>query len=108
MLNEKLTNSNQKKGNIMAHQIRANSEELFQFSRNLKSMGEALTNNYNRLRAQVNRVNESWEDEENRRFMEDFLQKADFIYKIAEEMDIYGVFIDKKATRLQDYENTRM
>ena len=92
----------------MAYQVRANSEELFRFSRNLKNMGDALTNNYNRLRSQVNQVNESWEDEENRRFMDDFLQKADFIYKIAEEMERYGVFIDKKATRLQEYENTRM
>jgi hypothetical protein len=40
--------------------------------------------------------------------MEQFEREADVIYKIAEHMNAYSLFIDKKAARLQDYLDTQM
>lgn len=78
------------------------------FAANLQRMGEALTENYARLRTQVHRINESWRDQDNAKFMNVFENDADNIRRIAEHMEAYGRFVTAKADRLQDYLNTQM
>ena len=87
--------------------IRVNSEGLFQFGKNLLDMANALANNYSKVKAQAQSVNETWQDSENARFMDEFLQDAEVIYKISDKMAEYGNFIVRKATVLRQYEETR-
>ena len=87
--------------------IRVNSEGLYQFGKNLLDMANALSNNYSRVKAQTQTVNESWQDSENARFMDEFLNDAEIIFKVSDKMADYGNFIVRKASVLQQYEETR-
>ncbi|MCC8186347.1 MAG: hypothetical protein LIP08_02235 [Bacteroides sp.] len=89
-------------------QVAADIEELYLFSRNLRDMAQELSDNYAQLRNQMIRVDDTWRDQDNREFMEDFMRQADLIFRIAEHMEEYGQFIHKKADALQLYRDTRM
>ncbi len=83
--------------------VRANIDELEKFQNNLRIMSEALNENYSKLRRQCSQINDTWRDQENAKFMEDFLPSADNIFKIAEQMMDYSKFIHRKKEILRDY-----
>lgn len=84
-----------------------NVDELRQFGNNLSRAGENLTVLFQRLKSQMHRVCEGWNDDKNAQFMADFEQKAQEIGKMSQEMDIYAQFIKKTCDLLEQYKSLR-
>lgn len=80
-------------------------EDLELFEKNLKFMSELMDSKYRLLRSQIAQVNNSWQDRENAKFMEDFLPQADNVIKIAEQMMEYSRFVHRKIEALRLYTN---
>ena len=86
--------------------IRVNSQELYQFANSLTNTSSELSENYTKLKKQIERVNETWQDEQNAKFMDNFLSEAEVIYKIADKMLSYAGFVARKARALEPYESS--
>lgn len=83
--------------------VRADINELEIFEQHLRKASQSLSEDYARLRNHMARIDDSWKDRENRKFMEDFIPKADLIFKISEQMAEYSKFIRRKTEILKDY-----
>ena len=83
--------------------IRVNREELYQFGQNLSTMAKELLSNYNLLKAQAQRVGETWQDSRSEEFMEEFDSSTEMISKLSDMMESHANYIFKKAAFLQDY-----
>lgn len=83
-------------------------EDLRQFSAYMKMLSSNMIDEFSHARTEMYRVNEGWNDTENLRFMEEFEQSIALIGQIAEHMDRYSCFIDKKCEILEQYINTRL
>ena len=54
----------------MAHEVNVrNEEELIAFAQALDGLSNAMVQNFNKARAEMYRVNEGWNDEQNQQFM---------------------------------------
>ena len=83
-------------------------EELRGFAAYLRTLGGNMVDEFNRTRQEMYRINEGWDDTENEKFMEEFDQSVALIHRIADHMDRYSVFVDKKCDILEQYMNTRL
>ena len=83
-------------------------EELRAFAAYLRNLSGNLVEEFTHARQEMYRVNEGWDDTENRRFMEEFEQSVAMIDRIADHMDRYSVFVDRKCDILEQYTNTRL
>lgn len=83
--------------------VRADITELEIFEQHLRKASQALSEDYARLRNHMSRIDDSWKDRENSKFMEDFIPKADLIFKISEQMVEYSKFIRHKTDILKAY-----
>lgn len=84
-----------------------NVEELRQFGNNLEKAGENLNILFQKLRTQMHKVCDGWNDDKNRQFMADFEQKARDINQMAQEMNVYSQFIKKTCDILDQYKSLR-
>ena len=84
-----------------------NVDELRQFGRSLTQAGQNLNTLFQKLKMQMHRVCEGWNDDKNRQFMADFEQKAKDINQMAQEMDVYAQFLRKTCDVLDQYKNLR-
>ena len=72
----------------MAHEVNVrNEEELIAFAQALNGLSNAMVQNFNKAKAEMYRVNEGWNDEQNQQFMQQFEQSVQVIK-------------DRKSTRL--------
>lgn len=83
-------------------------DELRAFAAYLKNLSDNMVGAFDHARHEMYRVNEGWNDTENERFMNEFEQSVALIARIAEHMESYGAFINKKCDILDQYINTRM
>lgn len=81
--------------------------ELVQFGQNLKTTGDNLITLFEKLRGQMHRVCEGWNDQKNQAFMADFERKVQDINKMSHEMQTYAQFIARSVQALEQYKNTR-
>lgn len=84
-----------------------NVEELRQFGNNLEKAGENLNILFQKLRTQMHKVCDGWNDDKNRQFMADFEQKARDINQMAQEMNVYSQFIKKTCDIIDQYKSLR-
>lgn len=83
--------------------VKATPEELRRFAQNLRVMSGILNENFTVLKRHGEHINETWGDSVNRQFMEVFGKQCKDIFLIAESMDEYSRFIDKKTELLEQY-----
>lgn len=83
-------------------------EDLRGFAAYLRNLGGNMVDEFTHARQEMYRVNEGWNDTENQRFMEEFEQSIELIVRIADHMERYSTFVDRKCDILEQYVNTRM
>lgn len=89
--------------------VRLNSiEELREFSSYLQWLSNTMVDEFSKARSRVSAVYENWRDDESLRFMEEFTESVEQINKIAEQMDAYSQYVQKKCDILDMYKNASM
>ena len=83
-------------------------EELRNFAAYLKNMSGSMVEAFDHARQEMYRVNEGWTDTENEKFMGEFEQSVAMINRIAEHMEHYGIFINRKCDIRDQYIGTRL
>lgn len=78
-------------------------DELREFSRYLRGLSGNMRGEFDHARREMHRVNEGWNDVQNTKFMEEFEQSVELINRIADHMEGYSVFINKKCDVLEQY-----
>lgn len=87
----------------MGNQIIANPDEIRSFASNLRNLSNDLIDCFAMARKQMHAVNETWQDRENARFMDEFERSLSSIEKIASQMQDYSSFLDRKVEQLEVY-----
>lgn len=85
-----------------------NVDDLRQFGRNLNVASTELSALFNQLNQQMHMVCDSWQDDKNRAFMEEFEQSRTQIDSIAQEMQRYSQFIGKVCEYADMYKSIRL
>lgn len=81
--------------------------ELRQFGSNLNQASTALNTLFQQLNGQMHRACDTWNDDSARVFMAEFEQSKTQIDKIAQQMQQFSSFIQKKCDRLEEANNVR-
>lgn len=80
-----------------------NPEELRRFAQNLKRFNLGLSEQLSALSNQLDALNASWRDQENRRFCEEFQSNLLMISRFLESNEQYIPFLLRKAERIEEY-----
>ena len=80
-----------------------NPEELRRFAQNLKRFNLGLAEQMSALASQLDALNTSWRDQENRRFQEEFQSNLMMINRFLESNEEYIPFLLRKAERIEEY-----
>lgn len=92
----------------MAHEVNVrNEEELIAFAQALNGLSNAMVQNFNKAKAEMYRVNEGWNDEQNQQFMQQFEQSVQVINQIGQMMNDYSVYMRRYAAAIQQVKNIR-
>lgn len=82
--------------------------DLKQFSRDLRSLSEQLTNAFTMAERKMHVVCDGWNDKNNQQFMAEFSTSSKEISKIATRMQAYAEYIRKSSDILEMYQQTKM
>lgn len=82
--------------------------DLRQFGDALKNVSEQMTQIFHNAEQRMHVVCEGWNDDNNRRFMEDFTQQVKMIEGISEKMKTYSQYIKRQCEILDAYKSTRL
>ena len=93
-------------GGNMAQAI-GNPEEIERFAKTLKGFGDTLRGGMLLLRGGQLRLGESWRDQENVRFAQEFEQTLRVLDHFLKASDDQVPHLMRKAARLRDYLNQR-
>lgn len=92
----------------MAHEVNVrNEEELIAFAQALNGLSDAMVQNFNKAKAEMYRVNEGWNDEQNQQFMQQFEQSVQVINQIGQMMNDYSAYMRRYAAAIQQVKNIR-
>lgn len=80
--------------------------DLYEFSHKLAGDSSELINMFAKLNQQMKTVCEGWNDEQNTKFMIQFVQKQKEIKEMALIMQEYSAFIQRIAKAAEEYKNT--
>lgn len=78
-------------------------EELEFFEKFLRDHSNQMRDDLERLRAQMVRIDTSWQDDNNRAFMDDFIPKTHTIMQLADQLEEYSNFVRVQRMELEDY-----
>jgi uncharacterized protein YukE len=78
-------------------------EELRRFAQALKRFNAGLTEQLTALGSQMEGLNATWRDQENRRFAEEFARNLQVLARFIETNDEYIPFLLRKAERIDEY-----
>lgn len=78
-------------------------EDLRKFAAELKQFSEHLKSDGMRLRGQLQRVGETWRDQEHQRFAEEFDQTVKVFNQLNREAEKYVAFLIRKAQAAEEY-----
>ena len=92
----------------MADVIVQSQEELLHFAGGLTNLSQGLVASFEQANAEMNRVNEGWNDDQNLRFMNEFRQATAAIHNIAEMMEAYSAYIRRYVAALDAAKNIRI
>jgi len=77
--------------------------ELMQFARSLTRFNRGLEELTGGLKAQLRRLESSWHDQEQQKFVESFDQMTKTLTRFVEESDEHARVLAKKAQHLDNY-----
>lgn len=80
-----------------------NPEELRRFAQSLKKFNLGLSEQLTALGSQLDGLNATWRDQENRRFADEFAKNLRVLSRFIETNDQYIPFLLRKAERIDDY-----
>ncbi len=81
----------------------ANPEELERFARNLKQFNAQLRESMARLQGQFSSLGDTWRDQEQQKFAQEFEQTMRVLHQFSQSADVQIPFLMKKAQRIRDY-----
>lgn len=81
----------------------ANPEELERFAQNLKQFNEELRGSMSRLQGQFASLGDTWRDQEQARFAQEFQQTMKVLHNFMRVADAHIPFLLRKAQRIRDY-----
>lgn len=82
--------------------------ELRQFGSNLNQASIALATLFQQLNSQMHSAMEGWNDNQARRFSDDFDRSKSQIDKISQEMQTFSTYINNYCAKLEEVHNIRM
>ena len=85
----------------------ANPEELERFARNLKQFNTQLRDSMSRLQGQFSSLGDTWRDQEQQKFAQEFEQTMRVLHGFMQTADAHIPFLMRKAQRIRDYLNQR-
>lgn len=88
-------------------QVDGDPDEMRQFASHLNRLADEFRSLKDSTRAKMNHLNQSWRDEENSQFVEQFEQDVKPIDKLIQTAEEYSNFLIKKASTLDIYLNTK-
>jgi len=77
--------------------------ELQRFARELTRFSSELESLINRLHARMQGLQQSWRDQEQRKFEEEFNQTIKALSRFMESSNKHAAFLVKKAKHIEDY-----
>lgn len=84
-----------------------NIEQLAQFGKNIKSLGQNMYATMQNAQQRMNAVCEGWQDKQNEKFREQFNQSVQDIKKMSEQFTEYSNYIAKITAKLMEYQSIR-
>jgi len=81
----------------------ADPEELRRFAEELKRFNNDLQNSMASLNARFAALGDTWQDQENQKFAEDFRDTMKALKKFVEASNQQGPFLLRKAQRIEEY-----
>lgn len=91
----------------MSPQAIASPEELERFARDLKQFTTQLRDSTSRLHSQFSSLGDTWRDQEQVKFAQEFEQTMRVLQQFMRSADQQGPFLQRKAQRLREYLNQR-
>ncbi len=85
----------------------ANPEELERFARDLKQFSGQLNDSMSRLQGQFTRLGDTWRDQEQQKFAQEFEQTVRVLQQFQRSAEQQIPFLLRKAQKLRDYLNSR-
>ena len=82
-------------------------EEVRRFAEELKRFNGDLQNRTASLQARFAALGDSWQDQEQAKFAEEFIQTMKALKKFIEVSNQHGPYLMRKAQRIEDYQNQR-
>ena len=82
-------------------------EDLRHFCNMLLQIRNSMLDEFEQTHKDMHRVNEIWNDEKNRQFMEEFEIKYQKVKQTADLMENYAGYINKVYEAVQNYINQR-
>jgi len=85
----------------------ANPEDLERFARDLKQFNAQLASSLSNLKGQFARLGETWRDQEQQKFAQEFEQTVRVLEQFMRTSEQHSPLLLKKARHLRDYLNQR-
>lgn len=80
-----------------------NIEQLAQFGKNIKNLGQNMYQTMQAAQQRMNAVSEGWQDKQNDKFREQFDRSVQDIKKMSEMFTEYSNYIAKITLKLMEY-----
>lgn len=81
--------------------------ELRRFAQFLRRFNDDMQRQVAATRTQLQNLNSSWRDQENQKFIEEFLQQMQSIDGFMETIEEYERFLVRKAQKVEEYLNQK-
>jgi len=78
-------------------------QELRRFARNLKQFSSELQNQMSSLQGQMNTLTETWRDQEQMKFAQEFEQTIKALARFVDTAEQHIPFLLRKAERIEEY-----
>ena len=85
------------------NQAIVNPEELRRFAQMLKKFNTELTEQSSAVSRQLQALNTTWRDQENRKFCEGFMQHLQVLNRFIQENEHHVPYLLRKAERIEEY-----
>ena len=87
----------------MSQQAIVNPDALERFSKELKQYNEYVRDRTRRLHIQFRQLEETWRDQEHRKFAQEFERTRIQVDRFLKASDPYVPFLQRKAARVREY-----
>jgi len=88
-------------------QVHGNPDEMRQFAYHLNKLSRDIRGLRDSTRVKMSHLNESWRDNENSQFVQQFEQDVKPMEKLIQTAEEYSNFLKKKAATLDAYLSTK-